>query len=88
MKSQLTPAEVERYLADIKRRGNYIKLKMLKDGTVVGVGHLMFTTALYVDLDLNGWGNRYCYKSHEVCIEQYDLMNTGDLEPTGWIATR
>lgn len=86
----MSPSEIDGYLAEIRRRGcgSFIELKMLEDGTVVGTGNLMFTTALYVDLDLAEWGNRYCFDDRAKCFEQYGLMDTGDFEPTGYIASR
>jgi hypothetical protein len=48
----------------------------------------MFTRAIYIDLDLNGWGKRFCFEDKDRAVEEYAKLQTGDDEPTGWIARR
>ena len=68
--------------------GSYSLLAYLMDGTIIGVGDLMFTRAIYIDLDLNGWGKRFCFEDKDRAVEEYMKLKTGDDEPTGWIARR
>jgi hypothetical protein len=68
--------------------GAYRDVRMLDDGTIVGIGELMFTRAIYMDMNLNGWGRRFCFDDRPLADEQYQQIVSGDQEPTGWIARR
>jgi hypothetical protein len=68
--------------------GSYSLLVYLMDGTIIGVGDLMFTRAIYIDLDLNGWGKRFCFEDRDLAVEEFMKLKTGDDEPTGWVARR
>ncbi|CAB5224443.1 hypothetical protein UFOVP393_80 [uncultured Caudovirales phage] len=72
----------------IQQLGNYLVVDFLRDGTIIGLGELMFTRAIYIDLDLNGWGKRFCFEDKDLAFEEYMKLQTGDDEPTGWIARR
>jgi hypothetical protein len=68
--------------------GSYSLLAYLMDGTIIGIGDLMFTRAIYIDLDLNGWGKRFCFEDRDLAVEEFMKLKTGDDEPTGWVARR
>ena len=68
--------------------GAYREVRMLEDGTIVGIGNLMFTRAIYMDMHGAGWGRRFCFEDRALADEQYLALTTGDDEPTGWIARR
>jgi hypothetical protein len=72
----------------IQQLGNYLVVDFLRDGTIIGMGELMFTRAIYIDMDLNGWGKRFCFKDKDRAVEEYMKLKTGDDEPTGYIARR
>jgi hypothetical protein len=72
----------------IQQLGNYLVVDFLRDGTIIGMGDLMFTRAIYIDLDLNGWGKRFCFEDKDRAVEEYAKLQTGDDEPTGWVARR
>lgn len=78
----------EKLRARIKESGGYLVLDFLRDGTIIGLGDLLFTRAIYMDLDLNGWGKRFCFQDKNLAVEEYMKLKTGDDEPTGWIARR
>jgi hypothetical protein len=80
----------EALLDQIRERGcgSYQVVSYLKDGTIVGLGDLMFTRAIYIDMDLNGWGKRFCFEDKGRAAEEFAKLQTGDDEPTGWIARR
>lgn len=78
----------EELIARIKELGGYQDVAILKDGTIIGIGELMFTRAIYMDLDLNGWGRRFCFEDRDRATDEYAKIKTGDDEPTGWIARR
>jgi hypothetical protein len=48
----------------------------------------MFTTAIYIDMDLNGWGKRFCFEDRDLAIAEYGKLKTGDDEPSGFVARR
>jgi hypothetical protein len=72
----------------IRQLGDYRMVDFLRDGTIIGIGELMFTRAIYIDLDLNGWGKRFCFEDKELAVEEYMKLKTGDDEPSGWVARR
>ena len=72
----------------IQQLGNYLVVDFLRDGTIIGLGELMFTRAIYMDMDLNGWGKRFCFEDRDLAVQEYMKLKTGDDEPTGWIARR
>lgn len=78
----------EQLIDRIHELGGYIGVKMLEDGTIVGIGNLMFTRAIYMDMDLNGWGRRFCFEDRARADLEYEKLTSGDDEPTGWIARR
>lgn len=68
--------------------GAYREVRMLDDGCIVGIGDLMFTRAIYMDMNANGWGRRFCFEDRELANKEYTRLTDGDQEPTGWIARR
>ena len=75
-------------LEEITKLGDYIEVKQLADGTIVGLGNLLFTRAIYVDMDLYGWGKRFCFEDRQLATEQFRQLTSGDSEPVGWVARR
>ena len=78
----------QRIIDILKAEEHYQNLRVLDDGTIIGTGSLMFTTALYIGLNLTGWERRYCYKDEKALQRSLNELKTGDDEPTGWIARR
>ncbi len=86
-------SDEQRILDILKAESYYHDLRVLDDGTIIGTGQLMFTTALYIGLNATGWERRYCYKNatdedRALIQRNLDALKTGDDEPTGWIARR
>lgn len=77
-------------LEQIKKLGgdSYENLRILEDGTIIGIGNLMFTRAIYMDMNTLSWGRRFCFKDPALADAEYKKITTGDDEPTGWIARR
>lgn len=75
-------------LEQIAEQGEYEHLRELPDGTIVGIGTLFFTTALYVDLNEYGWERRFCFKDREKAIEELKKLQSCEDLPEGWIARR
>lgn len=78
----------EELVTEVQRLGEYIDTKMLEDGTVVAIGNLLFTRAIYMDCDLYGWGRRFCFEDKARADREYAKLTSGEVEPTGWIARR
>jgi hypothetical protein len=78
----------EELLEEIKTLGDYQDVRALDDGTIVGMGNLMFTKAIYMDLNLYGWGRRFCFQDRALADAEFKKLQTGEQEPAGWIARR
>ena len=78
----------DKLLEEIKALGDYQDVRALDDGTIVGMGNLMFTKAIYMDLNLYGWGRRFCFQDRALADAEFKKLQTGDEEPVGWIARR
>ena len=78
----------EELLEEIKTLGDYQDVRALDDGTIVGMGNLMFTKAIYMDLNLYGWGRRFCFQDRALADAEFKKLQTGEEEPVGWIARR
>jgi hypothetical protein len=68
--------------------GSYREVRTLDDGTIVGIGELMFTRAIYMDMHLDGWGRRFCFQDKALANKEFERLSDGDHEPVGWIARR
>lgn len=78
----------ETLLAEIKDFGDYDDVQKLDDGTIIGIGNLLFTRAIYMDLNLYGWGRRFCFEDRPLADKEYAKLRSGDDEPSGWVARR
>ena len=88
MEERMHMGEDEALRQRIQQLGNYLAVDFLRDGTIIGMGDLMFTRAIYIDMDLYGWGKRFCFEDKDRAVEEYMKLKTGDDEPTGWVARR
>jgi hypothetical protein len=75
-------------LARIKTLGAYREVRLLADGSIIAIGDLMFTRAIYMDVDLNGWSRRFCFENRALADTEFQRLENEDQEPTGWIARR
>ena len=67
----------------------YQNIRIMDDGAIVGTRDLMFTRALYIDMDRHGWGRRYCYEDRELAdIASRALRDAEDEPLPGWVARR
>lgn len=82
------PTPNQKLLEHIQAMPEYQHVRMLEDGTIVGLGKLMFTTAIYMDMDEWGYGRRFCFESPQQAMSELQRLQCGDDEPTGWIAKR
>ena len=68
--------------------GCYREVRVLKDGCIVGIGNMMFTRAIYMDMHADGWGKRFCFEDRALADAEYKKLQSEDDEPVGWIARR
>lgn len=78
----------EELLADIKQLGNYYDVRLLDDGSIIAIGNLMFTRAIYMDVNQDGWGRRFCFDDRALADTEFQRLSNEDQEPSGWIARR
>lgn len=72
----------------ILKYGGYQQVRELDDGTLAGIGKLIFTTAIYLDLEPLGYSRRFCFDDPVLAQAQFGALVNSDTEPTGWIARR
>jgi hypothetical protein len=78
----------QQLLETLKAEDYYQNLRVLDDGTIVGTGKLMYTTAIYIGLTSTGFERRYCYQDLAALKTSLQSLKTIDDEPQGWIAKR
>lgn len=62
---------------------NYVGLKILPDGRLIGVARLLFHWTLHVDIDDFGYEDRYCFATKELAMSALSEWN-GASDPKGW----
>lgn len=72
----------------VQRYGGYLDVRRLEDGSIAALGELMFTRAIYLGCNAEGWERRFCFQDRGLASEQFDKLKSEDDEPTGWIARR
>jgi hypothetical protein len=75
-------------LAHIESLGDYRDVRLLPDGSIIAIGDLMFTRAIYMDVNPDGWGRRFCFEDRALADTEFQRLESEDQEPTGWIARR
>jgi hypothetical protein len=84
MPSQIDESELLSYLAS----EGYENLRTLPDGTIVGTSELMFTRAIYINLNRWSYDKRFCFEDRSLAIAELAKLNTIDDEPSGYVARR
>ena len=69
-------------------KDDYECVRVLDDGSVIALGRLITTWAIYMDCCSVGWGRRFCFNSRVQAIDQFMKLRTEDDEPVGWNARR
>jgi hypothetical protein len=66
-----------------------IPLRMLEDGTIIGLQQLITTVGLIIDINPMSWERRYCYSDPVLAIEAFNAMTHGDETPLpGYVSQR
>ena len=74
-------------LAYLKEQG-YEDARLLEDGSIIAIGNLMYTRAIYMDCTPTGFGRRFCFQDRALADKEFARLHTEDDEPVGWIARR
>lgn len=65
-------------------KSDFVLLRALPDGRVIGVRRLMYTWSLMIDIDWAGYATRYCYERFDQAVLGFlDWDGKGD-PPGGW----
>lgn len=89
LKSSENEQYAQRLIEQLSSQGAYESFKILEDGTVCAIGKLLFTTALYMDLNAYGAEQRYCYPRGMRAYEALEaLKSVEDIPMNGFIAFR
>lgn len=75
-------------IAILEKENYYLQVRELEDGSIVALGELLFTRAIYTDVSLTGFGNRFCFDKRELAESEFYKLKDMDSEPKGWIARR
>lgn len=60
-----------------------------EEGNIYGLYPFMFTWAIMCDLNLDGYGHRFCYKTLHECLEAYLKWDPSmETEPEGYVARK
>jgi len=71
-----------------QKENNYISLRALDDGSVIGLYPLLFTLAIIMDIEPWGYRRRFCFEDREKAVSEFARLESGDDEPVGYIARR
>ena len=67
---------------------DYFKTRSLSDGRRIGLGNLLFTTGLYVDIDEIGYSHRYCYPSSVDALLAFQNWDGAGHPPGNWLVRK
>lgn len=81
-------ADALRIADRIQKENYYLKIRVLDDGTIIALMELMYTRSIIIDVDQYGYSKRFCFKVRAHADSEFDRLQTGDDEPTGYIARR
>lgn len=78
--------DAERIAARI--REEYREVRILPDGTVAALGDLLYTRAVFLDCDMLGFEQRYCFEDRELATATFHALQSADDEVHGYTAAR
>lgn len=78
----------EEELLKIKEMWEFISVRQLEDNSVVGIGNLLFTRAIYTNVNLWGFEKRFCFEDRVLADSEFLKLKDMDSEPEGYIARR
>ena len=66
----------------------YLAVRVLPDGSIACLGDLLFTRAIYLGCDRDGWARRFCFEDRALASKRFYELQSEDDEPKGFIARR
>ncbi|ARU04714.1 hypothetical protein CCO03_08530 [Comamonas serinivorans] len=72
----------------IQRYGGYIEVRELPDGSFAALGDLIYTRAIYLGCNAEGYSRRFCFSDRTRANTEFAALTSEDDEPSGWIARR
>lgn len=66
----------------------YLAIRVLPDATIIALGDLLYTRAIFIDLNLQGYAQRYCFEDRLLASTEFWKLDSGDQVPHGFIARR
>lgn len=74
---------------DIRRLNpNYLQVRVLTDGSVAALQELLFTRAIVLGCEREGWANRFCFADRALADQRFAEVQSEDDVPAGHVATR
>lgn len=72
----------------LKKDNYYLDIRELEDGTIIGIADLLYTRAIFFDMSLTGFSQRFCFSDKELADQEFKKLKNMDSEPEGYIARR
>jgi hypothetical protein len=72
----------------LKEEHGYLDSRVLDDGTVAVLQDLLFTRALVLGCNRDGWSSRFCFENRDLANQRFRELKTEDDVPEGHIANR
>lgn len=78
--------DAQRVVDDLE--GQYLRVRILPDGSVACIGDLLFTRAIYLGCTQWGFARRFCFADRHLADVRFDALQSEDDEPQGFTARR
>lgn len=75
-------------LCEWLRGQGYLSVKILADGSVAMLCELVFTRAICLGANQEGWTYRFCFEDRELASKRFEELKSEQDEPEGFIARR
>jgi hypothetical protein len=75
-------------LCDWLRDQGYLSVKVLADGSVAMLGELLWTRAIFLGANEEGWAARFCFDDRELASKRFEELQSEMDEPKGYVARR
>lgn len=66
----------------------YHRARVLDDGSVAAVQHLIYTRAILLGCHWQGWSARFCFADRALALQRYRELRSEDDVPAGYVARR
>lgn len=69
-------------------RQSYREVRILPDGSIAGLLDLMFTRAICLSMNRDGYGARFCFEDRALADRRFQELTSEDDVPEGFTARR